>query len=138
MKMCLHHKTGEKLFSAAFVVHNGFLPAKGSLDVHSSLVDPCAPSGSLVIDCPWDSGSLDLPLLSHVPQNEDALHLAQRVLLRGLLRRQRRAESDIPNVVRLWELGCWQSLEPTCGGCETGISAVVSDADAQITSMHRE
>lgn len=100
-------QVGEKLFSAAFVVHNGFLPAKGPLDVHSSLVDPCAPSGSLVIDCPWDSGSLDLPLLSHVPQNEDALHLAQRVLLRGLLRRQRRAESDIPNVVRLWELGCW-------------------------------
>eukprot|EP00439_Symbiodinium_sp_Y106_P052708 s1640_g7.t1 len=55
-------------------------------------------------------GDLDLPLLQHVPQTEDALQLSRRVLLRGLFRRQHAGvENDIPTIVRLWALGRWPS-----------------------------
>ncbi|CAJ1455620.1 unnamed protein product, partial [Effrenium voratum] len=63
-----------------------------------------------VAECPWDSGDLDLPLLQHAPQSEDALHLSRRVLLRGLFRRQHAGvENDVPTILRLWALGRWPS-----------------------------
>merc|ERR1712113_266358 len=53
-------------------------------------------------------GDLDLPLLQHVPNIGEALHLSRRVLLRGLFRRQRAGvENDVPTTVRLWTLGRW-------------------------------
>ncbi|CAE8639909.1 unnamed protein product [Polarella glacialis] len=73
---------------------------------------PAGPPG--VAECPWDSGDLDLPLLQHVPNTEDALHLSRRVLLRGLFRRQRAGvENDVPTTVRLWALGRWRTCRDT-------------------------
>lgn len=94
-------KVGEKLFAATFVIHNGFLPEQEKSD---------ATSATDTVECPWDSGELDLPLLDQVPLSEDALHLARRVLLRGLFRRQLTSDrNDVPGIARLWALGRWPS-----------------------------
>lgn len=95
-------KVGEKLFAATFVIHSGFLPVQRQTDD--------LPREMNVVECPWDSGELDLPLLEHVPLGEDALHLARRVLLRGLFWCQRGDDRDnVPAIARLWALGRWPS-----------------------------
>lgn len=98
-------KVGERLFAAVFVLHGGFLPLQETEQRHEEHL-----AAWQLAECPWDSGDLDLPLLQHVPQTEDALQLSRRVLLRGLFRRQHAGvENDIPTVVRLWVLGRWPS-----------------------------
>eukprot|EP00927_Polykrikos_kofoidii_P061056 TRINITY_DN55948_c0_g1_i1.p1 TRINITY_DN55948_c0_g1~~TRINITY_DN55948_c0_g1_i1.p1 ORF type:complete len:918 (-),score=168.44 TRINITY_DN55948_c0_g1_i1:29-2782(-) len=95
-------KAGQKLFAAVFVTHAGFLPAAEEESHERQDLN------WTTAECPWDNGDLDLPLLRHVPQTDEALHLSRRVLLRGLLRRQRAGvESDVPTTVRHWELGRW-------------------------------
>jgi len=94
-------RVGEQLFAATFVIHNGLLPLTEDQE-------PREGSGWRAAECPWDSGDLDLDLLRHVPETEDALHLSRRVLLRGLVRRQLAGvEDDVPTLVRLWALGRW-------------------------------
>lgn len=118
-------RVGEKLFAAVFVAHHGFLP----LSEESESRGEHWPAGPLGMECPWDSGDLDLPLLHHVPTNDDSLHLSRRVLLRGLVRRQRAGlESDVPTVARLWTLGRW-----TC--CRDG--PLISEAFAFLTTCWR-
>lgn len=80
-------RVGLRLFSVAFVAHRGFLPEDASEE------------------CPWDTGTLDFPLLGNAPQTEDSLQLVRRVLLRCYWRR--RKIDDVNAVGRLWTLGRW-------------------------------
>lgn len=118
-------KVGERLFAHIFVTHSGFLPAAEAED------EPSARQGLnwTAVECPWDSGDLDLPLLQHVPDDENALHLLRRVLLRGLLRRQQiGVESDVPTTARLWAYGRWP-------GCHD--AGLISEAFAFLSSCWR-
>jgi hypothetical protein len=83
-------EVGVKLFAATFILHDGYLGDGSS-------------------ECPWDDGSLDLPLLEHVPQIEDALQLARRVLLHCLWRGAAEGgdKYDVSTITRLWRLGRW-------------------------------
>lgn len=89
-------QVGQRLFTVAFVAHQGFLPP--TFD-----------------ECPWDSGVLDLQMLVHVPATEDALQLARRVLLRCLHREVAGSAArgiagttqDARGIAGLWPLGRW-------------------------------
>lgn len=117
-------KVGEKLFAAVFVLHNGFLPLKEEPERRGE------PLAWQAAECPWDSGDLDLPLLQHVPDSGDALHLSRRVLLRGLFRRQHAGvENSVPTTVRLWALGRW----PTCRD-----ASLISEAFRFVTNCWRD
>lgn len=96
-------QVGERLFAVAFVAQHGFLPSP------------------FIEQCPWDSGALDLQILTHASATEDALQLARRVLLRCLQRDTAKGKGGDPEdssgtkpiikdagtIAGLWPLGRW-------------------------------
>merc|ERR1740121_2447070 len=123
---------GEKLFAATFVMHTGFLPLNEEEPRKEGQAPKPQTSDAAPEDkeCPWDTGDLDLPLLQHTPATEEALHLARRVLLRGLFRRQRAGvENDVPTTVRYWPLGQWNQCRDV---------AQISEAFTFVTNCWRD
>eukprot|EP00927_Polykrikos_kofoidii_P022816 TRINITY_DN21182_c0_g1_i1.p1 TRINITY_DN21182_c0_g1~~TRINITY_DN21182_c0_g1_i1.p1 ORF type:complete len:823 (+),score=139.03 TRINITY_DN21182_c0_g1_i1:241-2709(+) len=87
-------EVGVRLFEVAFVPSGGFFAGT------------TASTAEKPVECPWESGVLDLPLLARVPPVEDALQLARRVILHYL--RRRSTIDDVREFARVWPLGRWQ------------------------------